>query len=89
MYNLLFEEQATEDLIFWNERKNKSIANKLKRLFEELVKHPTSGTGKPEKLKNNLSGCWSRRITIEHRLTYIIREEIKTIMVLKCKGHYV
>ena len=61
---------------------------KLEKLLAELIEHPTTGTGKPEPLKWNRLGQWSRRINQKHRLVYEIREEIVTVLVLSAYGHY-
>ncbi|QOW11974.1 Txe/YoeB family addiction module toxin [Kaistella flava (ex Peng et al. 2021)] len=54
--------------------------------LEELTLHPYTGTGKPEALKHNLSGLWSRRINKEHRLIYEVKNEV--ILILSAYGHY-
>ena len=70
-------------------RKSDSISyKKLEKLLAELIEHPTTGTGKPEPLKGDRSGQWSRRISQKHRLIYEIREEIITVLVLSSYGHY-
>jgi toxin YoeB len=55
-------------------------------LLDELTEHPYTGTGKPEPLKHQLSGCWSRRINREHRLVY--EEQDEMIIIHSAKGHY-
>jgi toxin YoeB len=55
-------------------------------LFNELTDHPFTGTGKPEPLRYDLSGLWSRRINREHRLVYEVEDNI--VVVLSAKGHY-
>ena len=55
-------------------------------LMEELAQHPFTGTGKPEPLKHEFSGCWSRRINREHRLVYEVSDNI--VSILSAKGHY-
>jgi len=67
---------------------NKSIVAKIGQLLDELEEHPETGTCKPEKLKNDLSGLWSRRIDREHRLVYSIDGKIVTITVVSAHGHY-
>ena len=70
-------------------RKNEPSAyKKAMQLIQELQKHPTTGTGKPEPLKGDRAGQWSRRISKKHRLIYEIREEIITVLVLSSYGHY-
>ena len=58
------------------------------QLIQEIQEHPTTGTGKPEPLKGNRLGQWSRRISQKHRLIYEIREEIVTVLILSSYGHY-
>jgi len=65
---------------------NQKLLFKLLDLLDEVQKTPFSGLGKPEALKGNLSGCWSRRINDEHRLVYRISEN--SIEVISCFGHY-
>lgn len=61
---------------------------KLDSLLSELEEHPTTGTGKPEQLRGNLSGKWSRRITDKHRLIYEIYKDTIKVIVLNTYGHY-
>ena len=60
----------------------------LKRLLEELMDHPQIGTGKPEQLKGDRAGQWSRRITKKHRLIYTINDTEVLVLVLSSYGHY-
>lgn len=85
-YQLDFTVQAIEDIEFHKKSGNKVILNKLLRLFKELAEHPFTGTGKPESLKYELTGLWSRRINREHRLIYEVSENI--LFILSAKGHY-
>lgn len=85
-YQLNFTEKADEDIAFHKKAGNKVILKKMLALLEELVEHPFTGTGKPEPLKYNLSGVWSRRISREHRLIYEVEEN--TVFILSAKGHY-
>ena len=85
-YYLDFTDQAKEDIEFHKKSGNKSVKKKLLVLLEELRIHPFTGTGKPEPLKHQLSGCWSRRINREHRLIYEVTDQI--IFILSAKGHY-
>lgn len=83
-----FKEGALSE---WNAFKrygNKPLLTKIKKLLRELEEHPESGTGKPEQLKENLSGSWSRRINREHRLIYEIDYRRGIVSVLSLKGHY-
>jgi toxin YoeB len=67
---------------------NKASYAKAITLIEELKEHPTSGTGKPEPLKHNLSGYWSRRIDQKNLMVYRIEEEKVTVVVISAAGHY-
>ena len=78
--------QAKEDLDFWRKSNNDAILRKIRTLIEAIKQSPVEGIGKPEALKYNLSGCWSRRINKEHRIIYEIFEH--KIIVLSMKGHY-
>ena len=60
---------------------------KLDILLNELREHPQTGTGKPEMLRNRLSGLWSRRITVKHRLIYEINDEMVNVLILNTYGH--
>ncbi|MCG8307484.1 MAG: Txe/YoeB family addiction module toxin [Cytophagales bacterium] len=87
-YVLEFSEHALEDIEKHKKVGDQSVLRKLKRLFSELQKHPTTGTGQPEKLKHELAGLYSRRINRQHRLVYSIKEEIVTVYVLSAWSHY-
>lgn len=65
-YHLDFTEKTKEDIEAFKKAGDKIVLKKLFILLSELTKHPFEGTGKPEPLKYELSGCWSRRITREH-----------------------
>jgi toxin YoeB len=69
-YHLDFTEKAKEDIAAHQKAGNKAGLKKLLKLLDELVEHPFTGTGKPEALKHDLTGCWARRINQEHRLVY-------------------
>jgi toxin YoeB len=83
--NLEFDPDAFEDLAWWIE-KDRAIALKIVKLVREVQRDPFSGTGKPEKLKHDLAGCWSRRINQEHRLVYQVLDD--KIRILACRYHY-
>jgi toxin YoeB len=87
---IIFSSRAQEDLNYWKRTGNKAIQKKIEQLIEAIVENPFEGIGKPEPLKYNLSGAWSRRITQEHRLVYAIneRKEIVILNLLSLKGHY-
>jgi toxin YoeB len=78
--------QAKEDLAYWKKINNIIVLKKIRKLLEVVIDTPFEGIGKPEPLKHNLSGCWSRRIDKEHRLVYEVTDSL--ITVLSMKGHY-
>ena len=86
VYHLDFSDQAKKDIDFHKKSGNKVILKKLFVLLNELTEHPFEGTGKPETLKHNLTGYWSRRINLEHRLIYKVLED--NILIYSAKGHY-
>ena len=77
---------ARRDLDFFIKSGNKIILKKIIKLIEAIEENPFSGLGKPEQLKYELSGTWSRRITQEHRLIYEILDN--KIIVHSLRGHY-
>lgn len=85
MRNLEFDPAAFEDLAWWvqNDRKK---ALRIIRLIQETQSDPFGGISKPEPLKHELAGCWSKRIDEEHRLVYQVQES--KIRVLACRYHY-
>ena len=85
MRNLEFDIGALEDLAWWIQQ-DRSKALRIVNLIKEVLRDPTKGIGKPEPLKHELKGCWSRRIDQEHRLVYQITED--KIRVLACRYHY-
>jgi toxin YoeB len=87
-YTLKLTNDAMEDIKELKKAGDKTTLKKLAVLFDELAEHPKTGTGQPEELKYNFSGCWSRRINSKHRLVYKIEEELVTIIILYAKGHY-
>ncbi|MFA5850792.1 MAG: Txe/YoeB family addiction module toxin [Bacteroidales bacterium] len=64
---------------------DKALTKRLERIFEELGEHPYEGIGKPEQLKHNLSGLWSRRIDDKNRLVYRVDEKLITVVVIWMK----
>ncbi len=86
-YNIEFKEQATLDLVALAKNEPKAFV-KAQALIQELKEHPRTGTGKPEPLKGNCSGQWSRRITKKHRLIYEIHDTEVVVLVLTAYGHY-
>ncbi|MDR1973399.1 MAG: Txe/YoeB family addiction module toxin [Bacteroidales bacterium] len=87
-YQLIFSKNADNEIDEYIKSGNKKLMTKLYSLFEELVAHPKTGTGKPEQLKYEQTGKWSRRISQEHRLVYRIDDINKVVNILQLKGHY-
>jgi len=87
IFELIFAEEAKEDLAKLK-RNEPAAYKKAVKLLIELQEHPTTGTGKPEMLKGNRSGQWSRKITNKHRLIYEIVNEKVMVYVLSAYGHY-
>ncbi len=85
MRQILFDPYAIEDLEYWI-KENRKKAQKILKLIRESSKDPFNGTGKPEPLKYDLKGCWSRRIDREHRLVYEVKKD--KIRILSCRYHY-
>ncbi|MCH5247813.1 MAG: Txe/YoeB family addiction module toxin [Muribaculaceae bacterium] len=87
-YRIVLTKQAVEDYRFWKSTGNKGILNKITRLLEDMSEHPYVGIGKPEALKYELAGFWSRRINSEHRIVYRVIEDVVEIDVLAMRYHY-
>ena len=87
-YTLLFSKNALDDIRFHRKSGDRAVLTKMDQLLNELLLHPSSGTGQPEKLKHELSGKFSRRINRKHRLIYQIDELSRTVIVLSAKAHY-
>ena len=83
--NFVFDEDAWEDYLHW-QRTDPVRLRKLNRLVEECMRTPLSGIGKPEALREDLSGWWSRRIDGEHRLVYRVKGD--DLMIAQCRFHY-
>lgn len=81
-----FLDQALADIEFWKKSGNKRIQARITKLIESIGNSPYSGLGKPEALKHELSGFWSRRITGEHRMIYTVHEN--RIKVISLRFHY-
>jgi len=82
---LVFAEQAWEDYLYWQAQDAK-LLERLNVLIRERQRTPFSGTGKPEPLRGDLRGWWSRRLTLEHRLVY--RVEGDSLLIAQCRYHY-
>lgn len=82
---VVFMSDAWDDYLYWQQN-DKSTLKKINGLIKESMRTPFDGTGKPEALKENLKGFWSRRINLEHRLVYKVEED--AIYILQCRYHY-
>jgi toxin YoeB len=87
-YFIEISEEARKDLLHWQKLGDKSILRKIDRIFQELALHPATGIGKPEPLRGNLSGRWSRRVNKQHRIVYKISENTVTVFIISAHGHY-
>ena len=87
-YTLLFSKNALEDIRSHRKSGDKAVLMKIDQLLNELLLHPATCTGQPEKLKHELSGKFSRRISRKHRLVYEIDENAKSVHVLSARAHY-
>ena len=82
---LIFLSPAWEDYLYW-QKTDKKILKRINELIRQCQRTPHEGIGKPEPLKGDLSGWWSRRIDQQHRLAY--RKEEKGLYILQCCRHY-
>jgi toxin YoeB len=82
---LVFHTQAWEDFTSWV-RNDRATTKRLLRLIAETLRDPFEGIGKPEPLKHSMPGAWSRRVTDEHRLVYLVTH--KEIVILQARYHY-
>ncbi len=82
---LTWSKDAWEDYIYW-QKVDKKNTKRINELIKNTMRTPLEGIGKPEALKGDLQGYWSRRITSEHRLVY--KYENETLMIAACRYHY-
>lgn len=87
-FTLEFSETALDDIEKHKKSGDKTVLKKIEKLLNELMEHPTTGTGQPEMLKHDLTGLYSRRINKKHRLIYSINEKVITVYVLSAYAHY-
>lgn len=78
-------ERGWQDYVFWTQT-DRAKVKRVNRLIEDCKRDPFDGVGKPEPLKGNLSGWWSRRIDAEHRLVYRVRDD--SVEIVQARGHY-
>jgi len=82
---LAFTEDAWADYLYWQETDRKTLA-RINNLLRDALRNPFTGIGKPEPLKHQLSGFWSRRIDDRHRLVYAVEDEV--LLIAQCRDHY-
>jgi len=82
---LIWSEQAWDDYLYWQDA-DKRMVKKINELIKETRRTPFEGKGKPEPLRHNLAGFWSRRITAEHRFVYSVTDE--ALLIASCRYHY-
>lgn len=83
--NLAWTAEAWSDYVYWQTQDRKTL-RRINRLIEATLREPFSGIGKPEALKENLAGFWSRRIDGSNRLVYVVDHDLLT--VISCRFHY-
>ena len=82
---LVFSDKSWSDYLYW-QKNDKTVLKKINQLIKDIQRDPFSGLGKPEPLKYELSGLYSRRITDEHRLVYEVSDN--SLAVVSCRFHY-
>ncbi len=82
---LVWQTNAWEDYLYWQEQ-DKKILLRINEVIKDTLRSPFKGIGKPESLKGDLFGYWSRRITEEHRLVYTVKH--KRLHIIQCRFHY-
>ena len=85
MRDVTFQKAAFDEFTAWAAQDAK-VFERLTRLIRESAREPFTGIGKPEPLRHNLKGCWSRRLTDEHRLVYRVTDT--TLTIVSCRFHY-
>lgn len=85
MSKLIFSEKAWQEYVYWQTQDKKTI-RRINLLLQDIQRNYYSGIGKPEPLKENFSGFWSRRIDDTNRIVYRVSDD--NIEILQCKGHY-
>lgn len=84
---LTWTPQAWEDYLYW-QHTDKRTVKRINELLRDAMRNPFEGLGKPEPLRFDLAGCWSRRINQEDRLVYKVDEKSEALIVLQCRYHY-
>ena len=83
--NISWTDKSWEEYLNW-QIQDKKVLKKINSLIKDIKRDPYDGIGKPEQLKHELSGCWSRKITDEHRLIYEVYEFY--VIIISCRYHY-
>ena len=83
---IVYTDKAIDDIVYWKKKRNEKVQNRIAELVDSIEIDPFKGIGKPEPLKYQLSGKWSRRIDKANRIIYEIMEEL--IIIHSLKGHY-
>ena len=84
--NVVFTDAAWSDYLYWQAEDRKTL-KKINDLIKDIKRSPYEGLGKPEPLRHQLQGNWSRRIDIEHRLVYKV-EDRRKLVTIACRYHY-
>lgn len=82
---IIFSESSWADYLYWQQT-DKKMLKRVNELIKDIQRSPLAGIGKPEPLKHNLAGFWSRRIDSEHRLVYQVTED--SLLIASCRYHY-
>ena len=82
---LIWSDKSWEEYLSWQST-DKKLLKKINSLIKDIKRDPFEGIGKPEPLKYELQGCWSRRVTDEHRLVYEVEDD--ALYIVSCKYHY-
>jgi toxin YoeB len=82
---ICFHRNAWQDYLYWQKNDKKNV-KRINRLIKDIERNPYEGIGKPEALKFDLTGFWSRRIDAEHRLVYCMKDE--RVIVVQCRYYY-
>ena len=82
---LCFHAHAWEDYLYWQATDRKRL-KRINELIRDVLRHPFEGLGKPEPLRHELAGAWSRRIDQEHRLVHLVEKDM--VVIVQCRMHY-
>lgn len=78
---------AWDEYLYW-QATDKRVVKRINELIRDALRNPFDGLGKPDPLRFELAGCWSRRINKEDRLIYLLDEQGTVLIVLQCRYHY-